>query len=73
VDINEIMNKTPEIEKLFGGVWMVTWFLAIWIYHIQFFLTGLFCLFLAILLLGYFNEKKQKFQFFSRCIKILKS
>ena len=59
MDINEIMNKTPEIEKLFGGVWMVTWFLAIWIYHIQFFLTGLFCLFLAILLLGYFDDKKK--------------
>jgi len=38
---------------------MVTWFLAIWIYHIQFFLTGLFCLFLAILLLCYFDEKKK--------------
>ena len=56
-DIGEILRKLPPIEKLFGGAWIISWFLAIWIYHIQFFLTGLFCLFLAILLLGYFDEK----------------
>ncbi len=58
-DIGEFLSKIPPIEKLFGGAWIITWFLAIWGYHIQFFLTGLFCLFLAILLLGYFDEKKK--------------
>ena len=58
-DIGEFLSKLPPIEKLFGGAWIITWFLAIWVYHIQFFLTGLFCLFLAILLLSYFDDKKK--------------
>ena len=58
-DIGELISKIPPIEKLFGGAWIITWFLAIWVYHIQFFITGLFCLFLAIMLLGHFDEKKK--------------
>ena len=47
-------------EKLFGSVWIISWILAIWIYHIQFFLTGLFCLILAILILHDFDETNEK-------------
>ena len=40
-------------------IWIICWAAAIWAYHIQFFLTGLFCLFLAIVLLGYFDKKEE--------------
>ena len=42
-----IIQKLPPLEKIFGFAWILCWFAAIWIYHIQFFLMGLFCLFLA--------------------------
>ena len=59
-DIGEFLSKLPPIEKLFGGAWIITWFLAIWVYHIQFFLTGLFCLFLVFILIGRFDKKEEK-------------
>ena len=39
--------KKIQIEKLFMYAWILSWFIAIWIYHIQFFITGLFCLLLS--------------------------
>lgn len=59
--INELLDKMQlPIEKIFGSAWIITWFLAIWFYHIQFFLTGLFCLFLAVLLLGFFDKSDER-------------
>lgn len=45
--LKSIQKKIPPIEKLFGCAWIICWFTAIWIYHIQLFITGLFCLFLS--------------------------
>ena len=58
MDAQEIIGKIPSIEKILGLVWIISWISAIWIYHIQFFLTGLFCLFLAIISLGFFDKKE---------------
>ena len=48
MDLEGILEKIPSTEKLLGLIWIVSWILAIWVYHLQFFLTGLFCLFLII-------------------------
>ncbi len=45
--LKSIQKKIPPIEKLFGCAWIICWFTAIWIYHIQLIITGLFCLFLS--------------------------
>jgi len=45
---------------LFIIVWHVTWFFAIWIFHIQFFLTGLFCLILAIVFKSIYDDGQKK-------------
>jgi len=47
----------PSPEKLFGYIWIVSWFIAIWVYHIQLFVTGLFCLFLAYVIFERNEEK----------------
>jgi len=60
MDLDGVAEKIPSTEKILGVVWIVTWILAIWIYHIQFFLTGLFCLFLILILIGRFEKKKEK-------------
>jgi len=60
MDLEGIVEKIPSTEKILGVVWIVSWILAIWIYHIQFFLTGLFCLFLVFILIGRFDSKKEK-------------
>ena len=55
-----MIEKIPSTDKILGVVWIVSWICAIWIYHIQFFLTGLFCLFLIFILLGRFEKKEVK-------------
>jgi hypothetical protein len=45
--LKSTQKKIPPIEKLFGCAWIICWFTAIWIYHIQLIITGLFCLFLS--------------------------
>jgi hypothetical protein len=60
MDLEGIVEKIPSTEKILGLVWIVSWILAIWIYHIQFFLTGLFCLFLVFILIGRFDKKEKK-------------
>ena len=52
MEIDDILKKLPKIEQIFGLLWIIFWFCAIWGYHIQFFLSGLFCLFLALLISG---------------------
>lgn len=59
LDFKEILEKIPSIEKIFGGIWILSWILAIWFYHIQFFLTGLFSLFLVLLITGYLEKKEE--------------
>ena len=54
-----MLEKIPSTDKILGIIWIVSWILAIWIYHFQFFLTGLFCLFLIFILLGRFDKKKE--------------
>lgn len=44
------MKYIPSVDKLFGFSWIVCWFIGIWVYHVQFFLTGLFCFCLAYIL-----------------------
>jgi len=58
MDAQELIKKIPSIEKILGLAWIISWILAIWIYHIQFFLTGLFCLFLSMLIMGFFDKKE---------------
>ena len=62
MELEDIVKKIPSTEKILGIVWIMSWILAIWMYHVQFFLTGLFCLFLVIILVGKLdkNEKKEK-------------
>jgi len=36
-----------KINRFWGGIWIASWFLGIWIFHLQFFLTGLFALYIA--------------------------
>jgi hypothetical protein len=55
--LKSIQKKIPVIEKLFGCAWIICWFTAIWIYHIQLFITGLFCLFLSIVIFDRTNIK----------------
>jgi len=55
-----MLEKIPSTEKILGVIWIVSWILAIWIYHVQFFLTGLFCLFLVFILIGRFEKKEEK-------------
>ena len=45
--LESIKENMPSPEKIFGYAWILCWFIAIWIYHIQFFITGIFCLFLG--------------------------
>lgn len=59
MDLDGILNRIPSIEKIFGIVWILCWILAIWIHHIQFFITGLFCLFLTLILVGKFDKKEE--------------
>jgi len=58
MDLEGIVEKIPSTEIILGIAWIASWFLAIWAYHIQFFLTGLFCLFLTLILLGRFDKKE---------------
>lgn len=58
MDLEGILEYVPSTEKLLGLAWIISWFLAIWVYPVQFFLTGLFCLFLSLLLISRFEAKK---------------
>jgi len=49
MDLEGMLEKIPSTDKILGIIWILSWILAIWIYHIQFFLTGLFCLFLRLI------------------------
>jgi len=60
MDVKDIISNIPPIEKILGAVWILSWILAIWAYHIQFFLTGVFCLFLIIIILGYFDKNEEE-------------
>ncbi|MBU0496493.1 MAG: hypothetical protein KKG04_00875 [Candidatus Thermoplasmatota archaeon] len=43
-------------DRFFGYLWIFSWIMAIWVFHMQFFIMGLFCLFLALIIF----EKKTK-------------
>ena len=60
MDLEGIVDKIPSTEKILGIVWITSWILAIWVYHIQFFITGLFCLFLVFILIGRFEKSEEK-------------
>ena len=60
MELEDIVERLPSTEKILGIVWILSWILAIWMYHVQFFLTGLFCLFLAIILLGKLDKTEEK-------------
>ena len=55
-----MIDKIPSTEKILGVVWITSWICAIWVYHIQFFLTGIFCLFLILILLGRLDKTEEK-------------
>jgi hypothetical protein len=59
MDAQDLIDKIPPIEKILGVAWIISWICAIWIYPIQFFLTGLFCLFLVLIILGVFDKKEE--------------
>ena len=60
--LETIEEKIPSPERLFGYLWIISWFVAIWIYTLQFFLTGFFCLFLAFVIFER-NEEKERHKF----------
>ncbi len=60
MDLDGIAEKIPTTEKILGFVWILSWILAIWVYPLQFFLTGLFCLFLVIILTNKYDKKQEK-------------
>ena len=60
MDLEGMLEKIPSTEKILGVAWILSWVLAIWIYHIQFFLTGLFCLFLVLILMGKSDTHEEK-------------
>ncbi len=60
MDLEGTLEKIPSTEKILGIVWILSWIFAIWIYHVQFFLTGLFCLFIMFILIGKFDHKETK-------------
>jgi len=60
MDVDGILDKIPSTEKILGTAWIVSWILAIWIYPLQFFLTGLFCLILALIISGKLEKQGDK-------------
>lgn len=60
MDFEGIVDKIPSTEKILGLAWIICWILAIWMYPVQFFLTGLFFLFLVFVLVGRFEKKEEK-------------
>ena len=60
MDLEGMIEKFPSTEKILGIAWILSWILAIWMYPLQFFLTGLFCLFLVFLLVGRFDKNEDK-------------
>lgn len=60
MDLDGIIKRVPSTDKILGAMWIISWILAIWVYHLQFFLTGLFCLVLNFILLGRFDRKEEK-------------
>ena len=60
MNLEGITKKIPSTDKMLGLLWFISWVLAIWIYPLQFFLTGLFCLFLFYILFGRSDNKKEK-------------
>ena len=57
--LETIEEKIPSPDKLFGYAWIISWFIGIWIYHLQLFITGLFCLFLAYVIFERHEEKER--------------
>ena len=60
MELDGILEKIPSTEKILGVVWIISWLCAIWIYHLQFFLTGLFCLILIFILVGKYEKDEAK-------------
>jgi len=60
MDVDGILDKIPSTEKILGTIWIVSWILAIWMYPLQFFLTGLFCLILALIVSGKLEKQGDK-------------
>ena len=58
MELDGILEKIPSTEKILGVVWIISWLCAIWIYHLQFFLTGLFCFILILILVGRFEKEE---------------
>ena len=59
-------KEKGENYEIVAGVfiltWIICWFLAIWIFHIQFFLTGLFCFVLGWIFYGTGKMEKEKIE-----------
>jgi len=60
MDLDGIAEKIPTTEKILGFIWILSWILAIWVYPLQFFLTGVFCLLLVIILTSKYDKKHEK-------------
>lgn len=50
LNLNNLNNLNSPINLILKLIWIICWFIAIWIYHSQFFLMGLFCFILSILI-----------------------
>ena len=68
--MEEIIELDREIANcefwvsVMGAIWIITWYACIWIFSLQFFLTGLFSLALGLMTIeirdDYRNELKTK-------------
>jgi len=33
MELEDIIEKLPPLEQIFGVIWIITWICAIWVYH----------------------------------------
>lgn len=61
IDFQEILStlykKFASLQKIFGYLWILCWIAAIWMYHLQFFIMGIFCLFLSLVIFDNSTKK----------------
>ena len=62
------MNSTETgICGFFIMLWMASWFIGIWIFHLQFFLTGTLSIILGVLYYEAFKESDKKQKYCTNC------
>lgn len=55
--LSKLYKKIASPQKIFGYLWILCWIAAIWMYHLQFFIMGLFSLFLSLVIFDNSTKK----------------